>query len=391
MELITNYNYLPKDKKPLLEEYKYHGSDESLCSAYLQPFWNYCSLQLPPWLAPNMVTLWGFFGVLLSFLFLIIFSPNLNDEYTPRIIYFLSGLLFFYYQTMDAIDGKHARNTKASSAIGELFDHGLDAITTMVQTFCVCNALQFGPGFFFFLSMVLIYITSYLVIWEDYVTDMLRFGKYNSPTEAILLVCAILCFSGVFGTGLWSWGIGPFRVNLLVILGSLVLAGTTVYDSVTTVLKKANTEGEHRKIVGYTGAIKCLVPMGLHVVSTLFYYLLCPSLMSNHAIAFLSVYALIGAYMQTRMVFARICGSVIPDYYILNFIVPVGIANKLILFGFNDAFVLYLILIFVLAVYAHMVYHVIREMQLVLKINAFYMGPKNIAAWNERMKELKKQ
>lgn len=31
---------------------------------------------------------------------------------------------------MDAIDGKHARNIKASSPMGTLFDHGIDAFTT---------------------------------------------------------------------------------------------------------------------------------------------------------------------------------------------------------------------------------------------------------------------
>jgi hypothetical protein len=69
---------------------------------------------------------------------------------------------------------------------------------------------------------------------------------------------------------------------------------------------------------------------------------------------------------------------------------PIAIINRLFI-GLNDTFVLYLVLLYVVVVYAHMSYHIIREMQIVLKINAFQMGPKNVEAWNARMKELKEQ
>ena len=35
---------------------------------------------------------------------------------------------------MDAIDGKQARRTGTSGPLGELFDHGCDAINMMVKT-----------------------------------------------------------------------------------------------------------------------------------------------------------------------------------------------------------------------------------------------------------------
>ena len=39
------------------------------------------------------------------------------------------------YLNMDAIDGKQARRTGTSSPLGELFDHGCDAINLMVQEY----------------------------------------------------------------------------------------------------------------------------------------------------------------------------------------------------------------------------------------------------------------
>lgn len=44
------------------------------------------------------------------------------------------GLSLFLRQTLDAMDGKQARRTKQSSALGEFFDHGLcDAIEILVR------------------------------------------------------------------------------------------------------------------------------------------------------------------------------------------------------------------------------------------------------------------
>ena len=40
------------------------------------------------------------------------------------------GLGLFIYQTLDAIDGKQARRTGNSNALGELFDHGCDSLST---------------------------------------------------------------------------------------------------------------------------------------------------------------------------------------------------------------------------------------------------------------------
>lgn len=42
----------------------------------------------------------------------------------------MSALGLFIYQSLDAIDGKQARRTNSSSALGELFDHGCDAVST---------------------------------------------------------------------------------------------------------------------------------------------------------------------------------------------------------------------------------------------------------------------
>lgn len=48
----------------------------------------------------------------------------------PSWAFIMSALGLFFYQSLDAIDGKQARRTNSSSPLGELFDHGCDAVST---------------------------------------------------------------------------------------------------------------------------------------------------------------------------------------------------------------------------------------------------------------------
>jgi len=56
-----------------------------------------------------------------------IYCPTFSEP-IPRWVFLLNGILLFAYQTLDNMDGKQARNTKSSSPLGELFDHGVDAL-----------------------------------------------------------------------------------------------------------------------------------------------------------------------------------------------------------------------------------------------------------------------
>ena len=60
----------------------------------------------------------------------------------PSWLYFLSGFMVWFYQTMDAVDGKQARRTNSSSPLGQLFDHGCDGLQTLIVTLQLTVALQ---------------------------------------------------------------------------------------------------------------------------------------------------------------------------------------------------------------------------------------------------------
>ena len=80
---------------------------------------------------PNLITLLGYFAIVASFVVTYYYSPDYETG-LPEWVYLFNCLCVFFYQTMDALDGKQARRTGTSSPLGELFDHGCDAMTTVV-------------------------------------------------------------------------------------------------------------------------------------------------------------------------------------------------------------------------------------------------------------------
>lgn len=81
------------------------------------------------------------------------------------------ALGLFIYQTLDAIDGKQARRTQSSNALGELFDHGCDSMSTVFVT--LAGACTMGMGYLPYWMMYQCYTGSflfYLAHWQTYVT-----------------------------------------------------------------------------------------------------------------------------------------------------------------------------------------------------------------------------
>ena len=59
-------------------------------------------------------------------------------------LYAYTALVMFIYQTLDAIDGKQARRTGSSSPLGQLFDHGCDAINVVMVAYVVMQIMKMG-------------------------------------------------------------------------------------------------------------------------------------------------------------------------------------------------------------------------------------------------------
>uniref|UniRef100_A0A7C9DF76 Ethanolaminephosphotransferase n=1 Tax=Opuntia streptacantha TaxID=393608 RepID=A0A7C9DF76_OPUST len=189
-----------------LHRYKYSGVDNSYVSKYiLNPFWNRFVKIFPLWMPPNMITLTGFMFLMISALLGYIYSPRL-DSPPPRWVHFMHGLLLFLYQTFDAVDGKQARRTNSSSPLGELFDHGCDALACALEALAFGSTAMCGRATFWF--WVIAAIPFYGATWEHFFTNTLILPVVNGPTEGLMLIYCCHFFTTFVGAEWWAQQFG---------------------------------------------------------------------------------------------------------------------------------------------------------------------------------------
>lgn len=93
-------------------------------------------------------------------------------------IVFLNKTIDLHYTfVLDGIDGKHARRTKSSSPLGELFDHGLDSWATVffpVSIYSIFGRGESGVNVFRLYLILLGLMFCFLIShWEKYNTGVL--------------------------------------------------------------------------------------------------------------------------------------------------------------------------------------------------------------------------
>jgi ethanolaminephosphotransferase len=93
----------------------------------------------------NQITLSGFGFVIINFLTMLWYTPTLDQD-CPSWVYLSWAIGLFLYQTFDAVDGSQARRTHQSGPLGELFDHGVDAINTTLEVLLFSATMNLGQG-----------------------------------------------------------------------------------------------------------------------------------------------------------------------------------------------------------------------------------------------------
>jgi phosphatidylglycerophosphate synthase len=126
--------------KTALVEYKYISPPKSICEQlYLVKFWDRVAETYPEWLAPNTVTFFGYLCSVACVAMTLYFNGTFPDWY-----WLVAAALLCAYQTADGSDGPQARRLRCGSALGELFDHGVDAIVTTFISFITLFCCGYG-------------------------------------------------------------------------------------------------------------------------------------------------------------------------------------------------------------------------------------------------------
>lgn len=186
--------------------WKYAVVDNSFTTIYMSPFWNWVVQYIPKECAPNVLTLAGFLCAIQAF---VVSKLYRHSHYNESLAAFL--LLAFAYFNLDALDGKHARNTKNSSPLGELFDHACDNLTTAMATVSLFWYLGVEDER---LLWVAVQATSISFAHEHMIAfavkdRTIRFEFFSGPGECIILGSAILLSNAAgWSTPLWTWIVG---------------------------------------------------------------------------------------------------------------------------------------------------------------------------------------
>jgi len=196
-----------------LQQHKYNSVSLSIADAKLQPWWNFVVSLMPMWLAPNLITIIGLAVNVFTSLVHLYYCPTATEA-TPAWVPFICALGLFIYQTLDAVDGKQARRTGSSNALGELFDHGCDSLSTVFVTLAGACAMGMGhlPYWMMYQCLMATFLF-YIAHWQTYVTGQMRFGNFD-VTEAQITMMVLMMFTAFFGNWVWSWkllGFLPLR------------------------------------------------------------------------------------------------------------------------------------------------------------------------------------
>ena len=185
----------------------------------------------PRWINPNSVTI---FAVLCSLAGAVTAYFAVNGH--PA-MYLVSAALVYAYLIADNIDGPLARVSGQTSTIGELLDHGCDAVTAGAMLIAGGMILHIEASWFFALS-ALGAMAFAVVMWEQFLTGLLIIPTV-SGTEGVTLV-GIVCMVGFFGDPSWlRLDTSTFNLSMVMLIILLCGYGWSVVDPLNR-LRKAN-------------------------------------------------------------------------------------------------------------------------------------------------------
>ncbi|KAH0753645.1 hypothetical protein KY290_023915 [Solanum tuberosum] len=301
-----------------LHRYKYSGVDHSYVAKYvLQPFWSRCVNFFPLWMPLRLQDFCSWSHLRCSDIFILhCWIHLLQDGSILRMDCFSSFISHDYFnQTFDAVDGKQARRTNSSSPLGELFDHGCDALACAFEALAFGSSAMCGRDAFWF--WVISAVPFYFATWESYFTNTLVLPVVNGPTEGLMLIYLSHFFTALVGSEWWAQPFGksmplvswvPFLneipTNKAVLLLMVVFAVIpTVYCNINNVHKVVQaTKGSMPR------ALAMLYPFVVLLGGVLLWDYLSPSnLMKNYPHLVVVGTGLAFGFLVGRLILAHLC------------------------------------------------------------------------------------
>lgn len=203
--------------------YKYSCIDDSPLSVYItKPLWIWTSNFIPRNIAPNTLTLTGFFFTILQFLLLSYYDPHFSASTNiPSYIWYVCAIFQYLSYMLDGVDGIQARKTGTSSPLGELMDHGIDSWTccfTIMSLFsCIGHSNDYSKGVTFTDMFLMTWVLQFLFFsahWEKLVTGVLYLPwTYDAGICALIFLYTLTGYYG--SSAIWSMTVNSSGLTLI--------------------------------------------------------------------------------------------------------------------------------------------------------------------------------
>jgi ethanolaminephosphotransferase len=334
--------YVRQQDLPALKQYKYSGIDHSLLSRYvLKPFYSNVAIKcFPMSMAPNLITLTGFSFVVMNVLTMLWYNPTLDKDCPPW-VYASWAIGLFLYQTFDAVDGSQARRTRQSGPLGELFDHGVDAVNTSLEVLIFAASQNLGMGWKTVMTLFGALLTFYVQTWDEYHTHTLTLGIVSGPVEGILTMCLMYAFTAYVGGGsFWQQSmlrtLGIPKLDIIpefvyetrftewwMFYGGIVLAYNT-FASAQNVIRTRRARGDKARV-----ALLGLLPFFTTWFFIVAYLALNPAILHEHLVPFVFFAGLVNAYSVGQMITAHLVKLPFPYWNVLVLPLAYGVFDSL--------------------------------------------------------------
>jgi len=294
----------------------------------------------------------------------------------PDWVYILNAFCLFFYQTFDALDGKQARRTLSSSPLGELFDHGCDAISTVLIAVMVGCVLRLGPSYLFYFCVISMLVPFFLSQWEMFFTGDLVLW-YINVTEAQFLVMGLNLIPVILGHGFYATPTTILDVNMtygqMFLIPCGIVGVMASLNSMKNVTLFCLTNGRLIEAYIYT------IPLFINLIGFLIWIFNSPELLKTNTYAFCATNGIVIATIVGRLVLARVCQMPYSVFYYNMVPLVFGVMNSFLAekskFFIEDKFIT-LYCAFAVAAYLHFAISIIIELTDYLGIRCFHIIPK---------------
>ena len=373
--------YISEKGLSTLKQYKYRsGLSGFLDRVIMTPFWELCVTFVPSWVAPNLLTVISLLSASLAYLLLAWYTPHFKGQ-PPALAFFVAAFLMFLYQTLDAIDGKQARRTGSSSPLGQLFDHGCDAVCAVFHGLFLAATINAGSTLLALLALYFAIVPFFVSNWEESATGFMRFGVLG-VTEAQFTSMGVLLTTGLLSPQLWEWHLlGWFSMKHLFVLVGM---GGVLFQCATSAIAVVTHLTTSREATAFDRrqAVVSIVQFVVYLVLSTTFILAPSSPFTSHPTVCLWLVGLLFAYQASRLIICHVTLDVYPLCFAVLYPLPLLVAAVLWRWYHNDGQLavqwVALYVAYVVVLYAHFIYVSINQITHYLGIHCFHIRPRII-------------